>query len=72
MIRLLEPMIGCHHPIIASGATPIGSADHAPDIKLVKSRISDKSKILDALEEKFEPILELQKFDYSLRGYSHR
>jgi hypothetical protein len=30
---LFEPLIGCMHPIIASGATPIGSADHAPNRK---------------------------------------
>jgi hypothetical protein len=26
-----EPIIGCKHPIIALRATPIGSADRAPD-----------------------------------------
>jgi hypothetical protein len=29
-----EPIIGCKHPIIASGATPIGSTEHAPDEKV--------------------------------------
>ena len=33
-----KPMIGCMHPTIASGATPIGSADRAPD------RIKGKGK----------------------------
>jgi hypothetical protein len=28
-----EPIIGCKHPIIASGATPIGSAECTPDKK---------------------------------------
>jgi hypothetical protein len=26
-----QSVIGCKHPIIASGATPIGSAERAPD-----------------------------------------
>jgi hypothetical protein len=26
-----EPIKGCKHPLIALGATPIGSASHAPD-----------------------------------------
>jgi hypothetical protein len=29
----LESTIGCKYPIVASGATPIGSADRAPDRK---------------------------------------
>ena len=33
-----EPMIGCMHPTIDSGATPIGSADRTPD------RIKGKGK----------------------------
>jgi hypothetical protein len=31
--RIFEPIIGCKHPIIASGATPIGSTGCAPDDK---------------------------------------
>jgi hypothetical protein len=30
---IFEPIIGCKHPIIALGATPIGTAGHAPDRK---------------------------------------
>jgi hypothetical protein len=26
-----EPIIGCKHPIISSGDTPIGSTERAPD-----------------------------------------
>jgi hypothetical protein len=26
-----EPIKGCKHPLIASGATPFGSTDRAPD-----------------------------------------
>jgi hypothetical protein len=33
-----EPIKGCNHPLIASGATPIGSADRAPDEKKKKKR----------------------------------
>jgi hypothetical protein len=29
--EILESIIGCKHPLIASGATTIGSARHAPD-----------------------------------------
>jgi hypothetical protein len=30
-IRFFEPIKGCKHPLIPSGATPIGSAYRAPD-----------------------------------------
>ena len=29
--KFFEPIPGCKHPTIASGATPIGSAGHAPN-----------------------------------------
>jgi hypothetical protein len=29
--EVIEPIIDYKHPIIASGATPIGSAERAPD-----------------------------------------
>jgi hypothetical protein len=29
--EVIEPIIGCKHPIIASGDTPIGSAERASD-----------------------------------------
>jgi hypothetical protein len=34
-----EPIIGCKHPIVASGDIPIGSAGHAPDRKARKVKI---------------------------------
>jgi hypothetical protein len=34
--RKFEPIIGCKHPIIASGATPIGSVDHASDEQIIR------------------------------------
>jgi hypothetical protein len=34
--RNLEPIIDCKHPIIASGATPIGTAGRAPDRKIIR------------------------------------
>jgi hypothetical protein len=34
--EVIEPIIGCKHPIIASGATPIGSAERAPDEQLIR------------------------------------
>jgi hypothetical protein len=34
-----DPIIGCKHPIIAPGATPIGSAGRAPDRKGHKVKI---------------------------------
>jgi hypothetical protein len=46
--RAFEPIIGCKHPIIASGATPIESTDRAPDRKLVKRKIFlHRVKIID-------------------------
>jgi hypothetical protein len=33
-----EPMIDYKYPTIASGATPIGSADRAPDEELLRLR----------------------------------
>jgi hypothetical protein len=32
--EVIEPIISCKDPIIASGATPIGSAEHTPDEQL--------------------------------------
>jgi hypothetical protein len=32
--RNFEPIIGCKHPIIALGATPIGNAGRAPNRKI--------------------------------------
>jgi hypothetical protein len=45
-------MKGCKHPLIASGATPIGSAGRAPD------KINARRKKLKRREDNiFEPIL---------------
>jgi hypothetical protein len=33
--EVLEPTIGCKHPIVASGATPMGALVAHPDRKLV-------------------------------------
>jgi hypothetical protein len=45
---IFEPIKGCKHPFIASGATPIGSAGRAPD-EIEKRRREDSIS---------EPILE--------------
>jgi hypothetical protein len=64
-------MIGCKHPIMASGATPIRSTGHAPDREFVtRKNIFTQVEDSRCIRINFEPILEL-KFDYSLRGYSH-
>jgi hypothetical protein len=36
--EVIEPIISCKYPIIASGATPIGSAEHTPDEQLIQKR----------------------------------
>jgi hypothetical protein len=59
--KILESIKGCKHPLIASGATTLGSARRAPDEIITK--ISSYSIL--------EPILE-KTFNYSLGGYSHR
>jgi hypothetical protein len=33
--EVIEPIISCKHPIIASRATRIGSAERAPDEQLI-------------------------------------
>jgi hypothetical protein len=38
-----EPIIGCKHPIIASGATLIGSTGPAPDRKIIRMKIMIKN-----------------------------
>jgi hypothetical protein len=56
---LSEPKIGCRHPIIASGATPIGSAGRAPDRKLIKRKnIFTQVEDYRCTRRNFEPILE--------------
>jgi hypothetical protein len=56
---LYEPIIGCRHPIIASGATPIGSAGRAPDRKLVKRKnIFTQVEDYRCTQRNFKPILE--------------
>jgi hypothetical protein len=64
--EIFESIIGCKHPLIASGATPIESASRAPDE--INTRITKLDRRDDSM---FEPILE-KTFDYSLGGYSHR
>jgi hypothetical protein len=39
---LIEPMIDYKYPTIASGATPIGSAEHAPPIERKRSSSKDE------------------------------
>jgi hypothetical protein len=58
--KILESIKGYKHPLIASGATTIGSARRAPDEIITK--ISSYSIL--------EPILE-KTFNYSLGGYFH-
>jgi hypothetical protein len=58
-----EPIIGCNHPIISSGATPIRSAERAPNEKGCTARL--KTEIILSLYSN-------NKFNYSLGGYSHR
>jgi hypothetical protein len=49
---LFEPIIGCKHPIIASGTTPIGSAGRAPDKKIRRwKNILCRLKIMYTLKE---------------------
>jgi len=55
-IQVLEPMPGCVHPTIASGATPIGSAGRAPDGKIT-SRKSTKKFFKEESDEKKREIL---------------
>jgi hypothetical protein len=62
--RIFEPIIGCQHPIIVSGATPIGSAERAPDRKDELRKLKTK--------QKFWAYDRLQVPDHSLEGYSHR
>jgi hypothetical protein len=42
--KIFEPIKGCKHPLIVSGATPIGSAGRAPDeIKTIRRRKEEKT-----------------------------
>jgi hypothetical protein len=63
-----EPIKGCKHPLIASGATPIGSAGRAPDEESKEEneiqtclcrKMTNKARLLS---------LYSKKFDYSLRA----
>jgi hypothetical protein len=51
--EIFESIKGCKHPLIASGATPIESASHAPDE--IKAR---KKKLKRREGDIFEPIVE--------------
>ena len=42
-------MIGNKYPNIASGATPIGSADRAPDRKYFRAAIAKRWKIFESI-----------------------
>jgi hypothetical protein len=44
VFKLFEPIIGYKQPIIASGATPIGSADRAPDRTIDSMKIYQNSE----------------------------
>jgi hypothetical protein len=54
---------------IASGATTIGSAEHAPDDIIIAKLWFDEMK---SRHNVFERILEISFFNYSLGGYSHQ
>jgi hypothetical protein len=43
--KKFEPMIDYKYPIIASGATPIGSADRAPDEELFREERGRKFRV---------------------------
>jgi hypothetical protein len=66
--KKLEPIIRCKHPIIALGATPIGSAGRAPNRKSVSRRNSAKRDD----EEEIGAYDRLQVPEHRLRGYSHQ
>jgi hypothetical protein len=51
---IFEPIKGCKHPFIASGATPIGSAGRAPD-EIEKGRREEKTVFL-SLYSKYSTI----------------
>jgi hypothetical protein len=58
--KKLEPMIDYKYPIIASGATPIGSAGRAPNEELLweeRWRITSRRSSMKSDEEKFESII---------------
>jgi hypothetical protein len=60
-------MPGYKYPNIDSGATPIGSAGHAPDRKtILRKKINKKKK------KKIGAYDRLQVPDHSLGVYSHR
>jgi hypothetical protein len=52
VFKLSEPIIGYKQPIIASGATPIGSAGRAPDRTIAKNENFSELKV------SFEPMIE--------------
>jgi hypothetical protein len=72
----LESMPAYKYPNIDSGATPIGSAGHAPDRNsILRERIRQEEEKEEEEEEEQEEIGaydRLQVPDHSLRGYSHR
>jgi hypothetical protein len=81
--EVIEPIIGCKHPIIASGATPIGSAERTPNEQINSQRKwVQKSRAKDEIystgctvrlkKKKFLSLYSNKKFYYSLRAYSHR
>jgi hypothetical protein len=42
--EILESINGCKHPLIASGATPIGSAGRTPDENQSKNKEAGKTR----------------------------
>jgi hypothetical protein len=75
--RQFEPMIGYKYPTIASGATPIGSAERAPDRK--RAAIKDKGAMVKELMDVVRAARYFdnhESFDYIVdeiySDYSHR
>jgi hypothetical protein len=63
--EIFESIIGCKHPLIASGATPIGSAGREPNEAKASKRSQKEEKAISLS-------LYSKKIDYSLGGYSHQ
>jgi hypothetical protein len=64
--EILESIIGCKHPLIASGATTIGSSRRALD------EIKQKNNAAGKMRRQNTWAYTQKKFDYSLGGYYHR
>jgi hypothetical protein len=67
-----EPIKGCKHPLIVSGATPISCAGHAPDEVSKRGRRNAYLFFRKMMNKAILLSLYSKKFDYSLGGYSHR